>query len=121
VPLRLLIVDDHAGFRRLARRVLRAEGLDVVGEAGDGRSALRAVERLRPDAVLLDVLLPDLDGFEVADCLAAMAQPPRVVLTSSRSAEELGDRLRAAAVAGFIAKDDLSGAALVDALTGGAS
>jgi DNA-binding NarL/FixJ family response regulator len=120
VPLRLLIVDDHAGFRRLARRVLGAEGVDVVGAVGDGRSALRAVEQLGPDAVLLDVLLPDLDGFEVARCLAAMAQPPRVVLTSSRTAEELGDRLRQAAAVGFIAKDDLSGAALVQVLTGDA-
>jgi two-component system nitrate/nitrite response regulator NarL len=117
VRARLLIVDDHAGFRRLARRLLQAEGFEVVGEAQDGGAALAAVGRLRPDVVLLDVLLPDMDGFEVAARLAQGPVRPRVVLTSSREVADFGDRVGASPVVGFVHKDDLSGAALA-ALTG---
>jgi two-component system nitrate/nitrite response regulator NarL len=108
----LLIVDDHAGFRRLARRLLRAEGFRVVGEAEHGWAALAAAARLRPDVVLLDVLLSDIDGFEVAKRLAEGPVQPRVVLTSSRCAADVGDRVEASPAAGFLHKDDLSGGAL---------
>jgi CheY-like chemotaxis protein len=113
MPRTVLIVDDYAPFRRLARRVLEAGGFTVIGEAGDGASALASVAELRPDLVLLDVLLPDLDGFAVARRLAAETERPLVVLTSSREANELGLRLADAAAAGFIHKDDLSAAALM--------
>jgi DNA-binding NarL/FixJ family response regulator len=109
---RLLIVDDHPGFRRFARSLLESEGFDVVGEAQDEASALEAAIRLRPALVLLDVLLPGRDGFAVADQLHTLDPAPAVVLTSSRPAEEFGPRLRAAPVAGFVHKDELSGAAL---------
>jgi two-component system nitrate/nitrite response regulator NarL len=66
VPATALLVDDHPGLRRLARRLLEAAGLVVVAVVGDGASALAAVEVFRPDVVLLDVLLPDTTGFEVA-------------------------------------------------------
>src|SRR5262249_13778798 len=66
VPRTVLIVDDHAHFRRLARRVLEAGGFSVVGEAADGASALAAASELRPQLVVLDVMLPDLDGIAVA-------------------------------------------------------
>jgi len=112
VTLTVLIVDDHAGFRHFARGLLEATGLSVVGEAEDGRSALDAVAKLRPGLVLLDVMLPDVDGFAVADHLAALAEPPAVVLTSSRDARDFGERLARSAARGFIRKDDLSGAAL---------
>jgi DNA-binding NarL/FixJ family response regulator len=112
VTLTVLIVDDHAGFRHFARGLLEATGLSVVGEAEDGRSALDAVAKLRPGLVLLDVMLPDLDGFAVADRLSALAQPPAVVLTSSRDSRDFGERLSRSAARGFIRKDDLSGAAL---------
>src|SRR6266700_3323207 len=72
----VVIVDDHAGFRSSARALLEAEGFDVVGEAGDGVSALVAVGRLHPHVVLLDIQLPDIDGFEVADRLALAGHPP---------------------------------------------
>jgi CheY-like chemotaxis protein len=62
----VLIVDDHAPFRAVARALLQLEGFEVVGEAADALSALEAVGRLRPDVVVLDIQLPDLDGFEVA-------------------------------------------------------
>src|SRR5689334_18851944 len=76
----VVIVDDHAGFRSSARALLEAEGFDVVGEAGDGLSALAVIERLRPQVVLLDVQLPDIDGFEIAERLARASEPAVVVL-----------------------------------------
>lgn len=109
---RVLIVDDHPGFRRFARRLLEAEGIDVVGEAVDGVSALEAAQRLRPDVVLLDVLLPGSDGFVVAERLRAHDAGLRIVLTSSREAADFGARLATAPVAGFVQKDELSAAAL---------
>jgi DNA-binding NarL/FixJ family response regulator len=108
----VLIVDDHDGFRESARALLEAEGFAVVGGAADGASALAAVQRLRPEVVLLDVQLPDLDGFAVAEQLAAVPDPPRVVLISSRDAAAYGPRLDAAPACGFLAKRELSGASL---------
>ncbi len=108
----MLIVDDHDGFRESARALLEAEGFAVVGDAADGAGALAAVPRLRPEVVLLDVQLPDVDGFTVAARLAALPDPPRVVLISSRDAAAYGPRLDAAPVRGFLAKRELSGAAL---------
>jgi CheY-like chemotaxis protein len=108
----VLIVDDHAEFRRMARTLLEAAGFAVVGEAADGQSALTEAARLHPGLVLLDIRLPDLDGFEVADRLARGADPPVVVLTSSRPESTYRRRLAGSRAAGFIAKSELSGAAL---------
>jgi DNA-binding NarL/FixJ family response regulator len=112
MPQRVLIVDDHAGFRGFARRLLEAGGYTVVGEAGDGASALAAVESLRPELVLLDIVLPDTDGFAIAEQLAAGGSGPTVVLTSSREATDFGRRLATSSAHGFIHKDELSGAEL---------
>ena len=108
----VLIVDDHAGFRLSARRILEADGYDVIGEAADGREAIEAVRALRPKIVLLDVNLPDMDGFEVARSISASSSPPAIVLTSSHDREDLGDSLPASSAAGFVPKDELSGAAV---------
>jgi DNA-binding NarL/FixJ family response regulator len=109
----LLIVDDHADFRAGARALLEVDGFEVLGEAADGESALEAARRLRPQVVLLDIQLPGMDGFAVADRLAAADEPPMVVLTSSRAPEAFRSRLRAAgSVRGFIAKAELSGECL---------
>jgi DNA-binding NarL/FixJ family response regulator len=108
----VLIVDDHQPFRESASELLGAEGFEVVGDVADGAAALAAVERLRPEVVLLDVQLPDVDGFAVAERLAAIPNPPRVVLISSREASAYGPRLRAASARGFLAKRELSGASL---------
>ena len=108
----LLIVDDHPSFRASARMLLEAEGFDVIGEAEDGQSALRAVQELRPDVVLLDVQLPDIDGIEVAARLSQNGSGPAIVLTSSRDLADLGLVRERSPVRGFIPKAELSGAAL---------
>jgi DNA-binding NarL/FixJ family response regulator len=109
----LLIVDDHADFRTGARALLEIDGFHVIGEAADGESALEAARRLQPEVVLLDIQLPGMDGFAVADRLAAEDDPPIVVLTSSRAAEAFHHRLQSArSVRGFIAKAELSGECL---------
>jgi DNA-binding NarL/FixJ family response regulator len=114
----VLIVDDHPTFRGFAHRLLQSAGFAVVGEASDGTSALRAARELRPDVVLLDVLLPDKSGFAVADELAADPAPPVVVLISSRSAADLGARLRTTRAHGFITKSELSPDSLAAAIRG---
>jgi DNA-binding NarL/FixJ family response regulator len=112
VSTTVLIVDDHASFRRFARKLLEAAGFLVVGEAEDRASAVDAVRGLRPDVVLLDVLLPDTTGFEVARELAKESERPLVVLTSSLSAADLGELVRTDHARGFISKRDLTVAAL---------
>jgi CheY-like chemotaxis protein len=116
----VLVVDDHASFRRFARRLLEAAGFAVIDEAGDGESALAAVRALRPDVVLLDVLLPDTTGFELAETLSVDRAGPVVVLTSSRSAGDFGSSLARSSARGFIAKRDLTAAAF-SALVDGSS
>ncbi len=111
----VLIVDDHEGFRTRARVVLEAAGFDVIGEVADGESAIEASDRLHPDVVLLDVRLPDIDGFEVAARLGARNNGARVVLISSRDASDYGGRI-ARAAAPFIPKAELSGPTLRAAL-----
>jgi DNA-binding NarL/FixJ family response regulator len=107
-----LIVDDHPSFRRFARKLLESAGYVVVGDAEDGASAIGAARALRPDVVLLDVLLPDMTGFAVAKELAEQPERPLVVLTSSRSASDLGSLVRSEHARGFISKRDLTVAAL---------
>ena len=107
---RVLIVDDHEPFRAVARELLESAGYVVAGEAADAEEALAAVADAAPDAVLLDVQLPDRDGFSVATALAA-AGGPAVVLVSSREAEDYGRRIESCGARGFIAKSRLSAAA----------
>ncbi|HEY5986216.1 MAG TPA: response regulator transcription factor [Streptosporangiaceae bacterium] len=117
----VLIVDDHPGFRGWARAVLQAEGFGVVGEAADGATAIRAARALRPDVVLLDVQLPDMNGFEVAERLRGDGSDGaggRVVLISSRDAADYGTRIATSPAVGFLAKADLTGAALAALLEG---
>ena len=109
----VLIVDDHPSFRASARAILEAEGFEVVGEAHDGESGVVAIERLHPDVVLLDVQLPDTDGFEICrDCLARNGYNPQIVLVSSRDADDYGELISRSGARGFIAKAELSGEAL---------
>ena len=112
----IVIVDDHPGFRTFARRLFEAGGLGVVGEAEDGISAVDLIGRLAPDAVLLDIQLPDIDGFEVARRLASDGSLTRVVFTSTREARDYGESLEGTGAAGFIPKDDLSASAVIELL-----
>jgi DNA-binding NarL/FixJ family response regulator len=108
----ILIVDDHAAFRFAMRAVLDREGFEVVGEASDGETGIREARRLRPDIALIDIQLPDIDGFAVAARLAEGGHAPVMILISTREASAYGGRVAAASVAGFLAKRSISGAAI---------
>jgi DNA-binding NarL/FixJ family response regulator len=108
----VLIVDDHPSFRLSARRMLEADGYTVVGEAEDGAAAIEAVRELDPDLVLLDVQLPDLDGFEVAARLRAAGGRSAIVLTSTRESSDFGEEIAASPARGFVTKGELSGEAI---------
>jgi DNA-binding NarL/FixJ family response regulator len=114
VAVSVLIVDDHPSFRASARSLLELEGFEVVGEAADGASALDLAGSLEPELVLLDIALPDTNGFDVAERLAG--GPSKVILTSSREQRDLGRRLGRSGALGFVPKDRLSGAALNELL-----
>ena len=116
MPWTVLIVDDHQGFREGARALLEAEGFDVLGEAADGESAIEQARRLRPDVVLLDVQLPGIDGFAVADRVAAGPAPPAVVLVSSRGRSAYRARLASTPARGFLTKEEFSGECLASLL-----
>lgn len=113
----VLVVDDHPGFRSRARLLLEADGYEVVGEAADGRSAVDEARRLHPDLVLLDVQLPDLDGFEVAAQITGADGGPAVVLTSSRDWSDSRELLARSGASGFLPKDQLSGATIAEILS----
>jgi DNA-binding NarL/FixJ family response regulator len=112
----VLIVDDHASFRRAVRLVLEYEGYEVIGEAADGEEALTAAAELAPELVLLDVHMPGIDGFEVAERLTSHENPPKVVLTSSRDGSDFDQRVRRSGARGFIPKAEISGVRLADLL-----
>jgi DNA-binding NarL/FixJ family response regulator len=112
VATSVLIVDDHADFRAFARALLEVDGFDVIGEAHDGASALAAARSLKPALVLLDVQLPDIDGFAVCEELSGDADAPVIVLTSSRDASSYRRRLGSSRARGFIPKAELSGRGL---------
>jgi DNA-binding NarL/FixJ family response regulator len=111
----VVIVDDHPSFRASAKTLLELDGFEIVGEAEDGAGGLEIARRLEPELVLLDVALPDTNGFEVAQRLAG--GPSKVVLTSSREQRDLGRRVRSSGALGFVAKDRLSGQALAALLS----
>jgi DNA-binding NarL/FixJ family response regulator len=116
----ILVVDDDADVRSLIVRILRSRGLMVVGEAGSVAEALARADELRPDTALVDVGLPDGDGFALTRELCARAWPVRVVIFSSdadRTNEAAAGR---AGAVGFLPKDELSGPAL-QSLIGGES
>ena len=113
----VLIVDDHPSFRTSARRMLEADGYDVVGEAADGGSAIEAVRELRPEVVLLDIRLPDVDGFDVAERLAANSAAPAIVLTSSRDRSDFSYEIAVCPAEGFIPKNELSAEAITLLIT----
>ncbi len=114
----VLIVDDHAAFRAVARTVLARSGFEVIGEAVDGEDALLVAARIEPDIVVLDVQLPGITGFEVARQLRAKPNPPVVVLVSTADAADYGRRIGKSGAVGFITKSNLSGDTLHAILRG---
>jgi DNA-binding NarL/FixJ family response regulator len=112
MPQTVLIVDDHPSFRQTARALLEAEGYEVVGEAPNGAKAIEEARRLRPDLMLLDVQLPDMDGFAVAEELCANGWSPDIVLTSSRDLTDFGSVVYSCGARGFVPKGELSAEAL---------
>jgi len=118
VELTAVIVDDHAGFRDQAAELLRASGYEVVGSCSDGRSAVAAISALRPDVVLLDVQLPDTDGFALISQLDAVSEGATIVLISTREAADYGGRVARSGAAGFISKAELSAQSLANVVAG---
>lgn len=97
---------------------MAAAGFDVVGEAGDATGALTAARTLRPHVVLLDIQLPDGNGFDVAQALLDDRNPPAVVLVSSRERSDYGTRVTRSGARGFISKADLSAQAVAALVEG---
>lgn len=116
MTLRVVLVDDDRRFRAMARRALVADGVEVVAEAEDGARGLLAVAQWRPDVVLLDIGLPDIDGLEVARRLRSEGGGPIVILISTRDVD-YGRRVAAGLAAGYLPKEELSLAAILE-LTG---
>jgi CheY-like chemotaxis protein len=112
---RVLIIDDNIAFRAAARQLLERGGFDVVAEAGDGTSAIRAAQENCPDLAIVDVQLPDTDGFEVAERLRGLEIAPRVILVSSLDGADFGALVAGSSALGFIPKAELS-APGIDAL-----
>jgi CheY-like chemotaxis protein len=108
----VLVVDDDAAFRTLARRLLAADGLVVAGEADGVGAAMAAARELRPDGALVDLRLGDGDGIALAEALSALPWRPRVVLTSARSDGASDDDVRRCGAGAFIPKDQLPNAPL---------
>lgn len=109
---RVLVVDDHPSFRRSVRMLLADDGFEVVGEAEDGAAALALADELEPDLVLLDVQLPDIDGFEVASRLLRRRPWLGIVLVSTRDHADYGSLVECSGALGFVSKADLSSAVL---------
>jgi len=114
----VLIVDDHAHFRRTARRALERDGWTIAGEAVDAHAALDAVRRLEPDVVLLDVGLPGMSGLEVARRLRDGMPEVAVVVISTQDSGDYSELAVASGARGFLAKSELTGAALADLVSG---
>jgi DNA-binding NarL/FixJ family response regulator len=115
----VLIVDDDPVFRGLARRMLAAAGLVVVGEAATVAAAMIVADQLRPEAALVDVGLPDGDGIALARELSALPWRPRVVLTSSDPDAASLDDVRSSGADAFFAKEALPNAPLASLLEPG--
>jgi len=112
MPCRVLLVDDNRDFRAAARRLLERHAFVVVAEAATGAAGIARAAEHRPDLVLLDIQLPDVDGFEVAERLARIDAPIAVILTSSLDDADFGVLVECSSALGFVPKAELSAAAI---------
>ena len=115
MPCRVLLVDDNSDFRRAARQLLERHGFAVVAEAETGIDGIERAQEHRPDLVLVDVQLPDIDGFEVAERLSRLAVPVDAILTSSLDGTDFGALVACSSALGFVPKAELS-ASVIEAL-----
>jgi two-component system response regulator DegU len=104
-PVRLLLADDHTLLRQSLRRTMEDEGLEVVGEAGDGDEAARLAEQLRPDVVLMDVSMPVLDGVEATRLISQQSPGVAVVMLTMHADADVVDRAIKAGAVGYLVKD----------------
>jgi two-component system, NarL family, invasion response regulator UvrY len=112
----VLIVDDQAAFREVARMVVEmTDGFDVVGEADDGLSGVTAAVELQPALVLMDLYLPDIDGFEATRRIRLTAPDARVLMLSTHDPEDFRDRALEAGASDFISKSSFDPTVLADA------
>src|SRR4051794_31202062 len=114
---RILVIDDNTAFRRALGRVLETELFTVIAEAATGASGVELAREHEPDLVIVDVQLPDNDGFHVAEQLAALRLPMAVILTSGLDSSDLGSLVAESSARGFISKAEISVGA-IDALLG---
>jgi two-component system response regulator EvgA len=112
MPRRVLIIDDNPDFRTAARQLLERHGFAVVAEAETGNSGIERAKEHRPDLVLVDVQLPDVDGFEVAERLSRLEVPVDVILTSSLDGTDFGTLVAGSSALGFVPKAELSASAI---------
>lgn len=106
--MRLLIIDDHPAFRQALFKMLeQVTGLEIVGQAGDGREGLKLAAELRPDTVVVDFSMPELDGPAVTRQLKAWPKPPKVLMMSFHAEPEYRDMALAVGADAFITKADL--------------
>ena len=112
MPCRVLLVDDDSDFRRAARQLLERHEFAVVAEAETGISGIERAQEHRPDLVLVDVKLPDIDGFEVAERLSRLEVPVHVILTSSLADSDFGALVAGSSALGFVPKAELSASAI---------
>jgi DNA-binding NarL/FixJ family response regulator len=112
---RVLVVDDNRAFRAAARQLLELAGFAVIAEAESGAAGVEEARTHSPDVAIVDVQLPDFDGFEVAERLSELDVPPRVILISSLDGADFGALVAGSPALGFVPKAELS-ASLIDAL-----
>jgi two-component system response regulator DegU len=105
VTIRLMLVDDHQMLRQGLRRSLEEEGFYVVGEASDGDEAVRLVPAAKPDVILMDVSMPDMDGVEATRRILQADPDKRVVMLTMHADKDLIDAAIKAGAVGYLTKD----------------
>ena len=118
VTFRCLIVDDSEGFLASAARLLDSQGVAVVGRATSSEIALRLVDALHPDVVLVDLELGDEDGIELTKDITERSPSTRVVLISAHDWDELDELVLECGAAGFLAKRDIGVGAITTLIAG---